>query len=229
VLTGISLQNSWQTDHQRILHWLRESENAGRKWVVTNDEQNPHYTGVPPDPGYESFKGLARPEGTAPYGIDDIRKYVLWGVLSAGGAGVEYYFGYTLPQNDLGCQDWRSRDQSWDYCRIALEFFRENDIPFHEMNNADALIGNPGNSNSKYCFAKPGEIYVIYLPEGGTTELDLGNYTGTFLVNWYNPRTGGALQTGNVTSIVNGGSASLGKSPSETNKDWVILVSRQGQ
>ena len=51
----------------------------------------------------------------------------------AGGAGVEYYFGYKLPQNDLVCQDFRSRDKSWDYCRIALNFFHQNDVPFHEM------------------------------------------------------------------------------------------------
>ena len=75
----------------------------------------------------------------------------------AGGAGVEYYFGYQLPQNDLVCEDFRSRDKSWDYCRIALEFFREHEIPFWEMKNADALIGNretttaspsPANSTS---------------------------------------------------------------------------------
>jgi hypothetical protein len=48
----------------------------------------------------------------------------------AGGAGVEYYFGYKLPQNDLACEDWRSRDKSWDFRRIALEFFPANKIPF---------------------------------------------------------------------------------------------------
>ena len=86
----------------------------------------------------------------------------------AGGAGVEYYFGYQLPQNDLVCEDWRSRDRSWDYCRIALDFFHEQDIPFWEMNNANALVGNDDNSNSRYCFARKGELYLVYLPEGGT-------------------------------------------------------------
>ena len=33
----------------------------------------------------------------------------------AGGAGVEYYFGYSLPENDLLCEDFRSRDRSWDF------------------------------------------------------------------------------------------------------------------
>jgi len=47
----------------------------------------------------------------------------------AGGAGVECYFGYQLPENDLLLEDFRSRDQSWDYCRIALGFFRDHAIP----------------------------------------------------------------------------------------------------
>ena len=70
--------------------------------------------------------------------VDDIRKYALWGTLMAGGGGVEYYFGYTLPQTDLGCEDWRSRDRSWGYAGVALEFFRENRIPFWTMDCADS-------------------------------------------------------------------------------------------
>ncbi|HEX2394475.1 MAG TPA: DUF5060 domain-containing protein [Bacteroidales bacterium] len=227
VLTGISLQNSWQTAHQRILYWIKESEKAGKKWVVANDEQNPHYTGVPPDSGFEGFDGIAHPEGTQPYSADEIRKYDLWGVLMAGGAGVEYYFGYTLPQNDLGCQNWRSRDKSWDYCRIALDFFNENKIPVIEMDNSDDLIGNFVNDNSKYCFSKSGEIYVIYLPDGGTTQLDLTDKTGPYSLLWYNPRTGGDLQTGSIRTIEKGGIVSTGNPPSEPDKDWVILIKRQ--
>jgi hypothetical protein len=226
-LTGASLQNSWSTDHQRILHWLNESEKTGKLWVIANDEQNPHYTGVPPDSGYESFTGIARPEkGTGPYTIHDIRKYVLWGVLLAGGGGVEYYFGYTLPQNDLGCEDWRSRDQSWEYCRIALDFFYNNDIPFWEMRNADNLLGNKDNNNSRYCFAKPGAVYVVYLPEGGSTELDLSHDTASFRVFWFNPRMGGMLQDGNIKKAKGPGKTSLGKPPSDPDDDWIILVKK---
>ena len=227
VLTGASLQNSWSTDHQRILHWLNESGKTGKSWVVANDEQNPHYTGVPPDSGYESFSGIARPEkGTGPYTIHDIRKYVLWGTLLAGGGGVEYYFGYTLPQNDLGCEDWRSRDKSWEYCRIALDFFYNNEIPFWEMRNADSLVGNKDNNNSKYCFAKPGAVYVVYLPRGGTTELDLGHDTISFRVLWFNPRKGGMLQDGNIKKVMGSGKTFLGKPPSEPDDDWIILVKK---
>ncbi|HQF13237.1 MAG TPA: DUF5060 domain-containing protein [Thermogutta sp.] len=225
LLTGASLQNGWQEVHQRTLQWVQASAKAGRPWVVANDEQGPADLGVPPDPGYQGFDGVARsgPEDTG-YTLHDIRKYTLWGNLMAGGAGVEYYFGYKLPQNDLTCEDYRSRDRSWDYCRIALEFFSRFNIPFWNMTNANALVGNEKNDNTRYCLAAPGEIYVVYLPTGGTCELDLSKASGTFSVRWYDPRRGGDLQEGSVKEVSAGKKVGLGRPPAEENEDWVILV-----
>jgi hypothetical protein len=227
-LTGASLQNNWSTDHQRVLFWINASETTGKPWVVTNDEQNPHFTGVPPDSGYQGFNGLAKPEsGSRPYTIHDIRKYVLWGVLMAGGAGVEYYFGYTLPQNDLGCEDWRSRDQSWEYCRYALDFFRQNKIPFWEMQCSDSLVGNSAHDNSIYCLALLGELYVIYLPEYIPAKLDLGTDSSTFIVQWFNPRTGGKLTNGNITNVRGPGKVFPGQPPGMDNDDWVAVLRKK--
>ncbi len=223
-LTGASLQNGWSIAHQRVIHWLDEAEKAGKPWVVANDEQGPHFTGVPPDPGYEGFDGTAKPENSNPYTLHDIRKYTLWGVLMAGGAGVEYYFGYTLPQTDLNCEDWRSRDQSWEYAHIALDFFSNNNIPVQDMKHNDGLAGNPENSNSVYCLASPGEVYVVYLPDGGEAELDLANTSTSFQVRWYNPREGGMLQTGSVKEIRGPGKVLLGQPPESQDEDWVVLV-----
>jgi hypothetical protein len=227
LLTGASLQNSWRQVHQRTLRWLRASAEAGRPWVVANDEQNPAELGVPPDPGYMGFDGVAREKDEDPgYTLHDIRKFTLWGNLMAGGAGVEYYFGYRLPQNDLNCEDWRSRDKSWDYCRIALEFFYKNKIPFWEMSNANHLVGSSEDNNSRYCLAKPGEIYVIYLPHGGSCELDLTGVAGSFLVGWYDPRNGGSVIPGNPPEIRAGGKVKLGPPPTQEKEDWVITVRR---
>ncbi|MBM4028479.1 MAG: hypothetical protein FJ280_24250, partial [Planctomycetes bacterium] len=223
LLTGLSLQNSWSQAHQRTLQWVNESARAGRPWVVANDEQNPADMGVPPDPGYQGHSGEGV-QGGKPYTMHDVRKLCLWGTLLAGGAGVEYYFGYKLPQHDLDCEDFRSRDRSWDYCRIAPEFFQAHNVPFWDMQNANALIGNPKNDNSKYCFAKPGAVYVVYLPNGGTTNIDLTATAGTYFVTWYNPRTGGPLSKGSVATLSAPGVRSIGLPPSDPQEDWAALI-----
>lgn len=225
VLAGASLQNSWSAAHQRTLKWVAESAKAGRPWVVCNDEQNPAEMGVPPDPGYAGHSGEAL-QGGKPYTLDDIRKSCLWGTLMAGGAGVEYYFGYKLPQNDLQCEDWRSRERSWGYGRLALGFFHDHDIPFWQMQNTDTLVGNPRNDNSRYGLALPGSVYVVYLPSGGEAALDLSGIEGRFGVRWFDPRRGGELQGGGVREVDGGGVRGLGAPPAEAAEDWVVLVRR---
>lgn len=227
VLSGASLQNGWSQAHQRTLKWVAESAKAGRPWVVANDEQGPAELGVPPDPGYKGFGGNAVGKDGKAYDMHDLRKLCLWGTLMAGGAGVEYYFGYKLPENDLACEDFRSRDASWGFCRIALECFAVNKFPFWEMANADALVGNAPTDNSRYCLAKRGECYLVYLPKGGTCELDLGGAGGAFSVQWFNPREGGPLQKGAVNSVNGGGPVSLGMPPADPAQDWLAVVRRQ--
>jgi len=222
VMTGASLQNGWNQTHQRTLQWVAESAKAGKPWVVANDEQGSANLGVPPDPGYKGFNGLDKDDKPI-HTLHDIRRATLWGNLMAGGAGVEYYFGYQLPENDLICEDWRSRDQSWDFCRVALEFFREH-APFWDMTNANALIGNAKNDNSKYCLIKHGELYLVFLAQGGTTELDLSGAAGNFKVQWFNPRIGAALSDGSVKKVAGGGKVSLGNPPADPEEDWLIVV-----
>jgi hypothetical protein len=191
-LTGVSLQNPWNQVHQRTLKWVAASREAGKPWVVANDEQGSADTGVPPDLGYHGYQGKTS-EGKKVQTPDDIRRYTLWGNLMAGGAGVEYYFGYKLPGNDLLVEDWRSRDQSWTWAGRALTFFREHHIPFWEMQNADDLVGNPQHTNERYCLAKPGQIYLVYLPHGGSAALDLSGARHRFSVRWFKPTVGGPL------------------------------------
>ncbi|MCH6257646.1 DUF5060 domain-containing protein [Puniceicoccaceae bacterium K14] len=223
LLNGVSLQNPWDQTHQRSLKWIRASAASGAPWIVPNDEQNPAGVGVPPDPGYKGFSGMSQ-EGPDGYDIHDIRKLTLWGNLMAGGSGVEYYFGYKMLENDLLCEDFRSRDRSWDFCRIAIDFFKDESIPFWDMSNANALIGNTKNDNSRFCLAKSGEIYLVYLPEGGTADIDLSTANGSFKVQWFDPRNGGKLQKGSKKQIRGGKIHPLGKAPSEADQDWLIVI-----
>ena len=225
VLSGASLQNDWAAVHQRTLKWLVASQQAGRAWVVANDEQGDAMWGAPPDPRYKGFAGKDTRGRTGPT-VHDIRKMTLWGNLMAGGAGVEYYFGYLLPDNDLTGENFRSREKSWEYGRIALDFFRSKEIPFWTMTNADALVGNPTSDNSRWCLAKAGEIYLVYLPAGGTATLDLSATTGRFTVSWFDPRNGGPLKRGRVASVNAGSGVALGEPPDSPEEDWLVVVRR---
>ena len=232
VLTGISIQNSdVRNTHKHTLEWVTKSAEAKHPWVVAFDEAGNAGSGTPPDSDWPgSAKAIIKNEKSEkPLHIpstDDVRAQVLWGNLMAGGTGVEYYFGYKLPENDLLAQDWRSREQTWKSSGIALRFFRENNIPFWEMKNTNNLIGNQSNHNKAYCLSKQSECYLIYLRQANGQQLDLRKTKNRFLVQWFDPRNGGPLSRGSIEFTEGGGKADLGSSPSEPNKDWVVLLTK---
>ena len=183
-MTGLSVQNSNVRDcHSQVVKWVSESNKASHPWVVAFDEPGDASFGMPPDPNWPGM-----PHKSKSPSVDDLRNFTLWGTLLARGGAVEYYFGYKLPENDLVAENWRSRDLSWDYARHALEFFRDQKIPVQDMTCRDELVGNPKHDNSKYCLAKDGEIYLVYLPDGGSTEIKIP--AGNFSAEWFNPRNG---------------------------------------
>ncbi len=236
VLTGLSVQNSALKDtHPQTVKWVEESTQAGKPWVVAFDESGSAAHAQCPDLGYKGFEGKDT-AGQKTHTEHAVRKQTLWGTLMGGGGGVEYYFGYKYVENDLICEDWRSRDRSWDYCRFALEFFRQH-VQFAETVPADELVGNANHGNDRYCLANAGKQYVVYQAEAGPIELDLQAATGQFEVRWYNPRVGGDLQIGSVSAVAGGKKVNLGNPPQgsdavttdmlgEKHSDWVILVQK---
>lgn len=226
-LTGVSLQNSsLETTHAQTVKWVSESTKAGRPWVVAFDESGSAAHAQCPDLGYNGFDGHDR-QGKMVYTQHKVRKQTLWGTLMAGGGGNEYYFGYQFDQNDIVCEDWRSRDQSWDYCRIAIGFFHDNAIPFWKMRNHDALVGNPEHQPTRFCFAQAGQVYLVYLTAGGEAELDLSAAEGDYTVEWFNPRSGGSLVAGSVEQVSGGSSVSLGVPPADIKEDWLAVVRKK--
>lgn len=226
-LTGASVQTGYNKVYKDTKKWVDASLAAGKPWVVANDEQGGADTGVPPDLGYvdpitgQTYQGKNSDGNTVSVTQDDIRQQTLWGNLMAGGAGVEYYYGYKLPQSDLSLQDYRSRDQMWNYTRYALQFFNQY-LPFSEM------ISNANLVSNGWCLAKAGDVYAIYLENGGTTTINLGNDGATYDVQWYNPRTGGSLQTGTLPAVTANSNVAIGNPPGTTNQDWVALLRNQG-
>lgn len=191
--------------HRDILDWRARSKKAGHPLVTYLDEIGPYWQGVKPD-----ADDMAH---------DSIRKDALWGTLMAGGAGVEWYFGYKHAHADLGCEDWRSRDAMWEQTDHALQFFQKH-LPFWRMESMDQLLDGADG----YVYAAEGEVYTVYLPNGADKAvLDLTDLEDeSFTLSWYNPRSGGELVEG--TKILIGGKLYLSDPDSGVGNDWVGLI-----
>jgi hypothetical protein len=212
-LTGASLQlghENFDDVHPRVLKWRKKSNATGKKWAIAVDEPGKAKIALLPDdedPEHNFARGRA-----------------MYGTLFAGGFGVEWYFGYASPNSDLTCEDFRSRDLFWDQNKHALNFFNTY-IPFWEMEPRGDLITS---QNVSYCLAKENEIYAIYVEENAhKIKLNLGNTHKIYSVQWFDPRNGGKLQNGSITTITADGLNSLGLPPSEFDKDWLIIVAKK--
>ena len=207
-ITGPSIQThkeDFRMVHDEVIHWRKKSEEAGKIWAVAVDEPGDAEHSLLPDKE-DAEHNLAR-------------KNALWGALMAGAWGVEWYFGYKHEHSDLSCEDWRSRDLFWDQCKYALDFFSNNNIPFWEMEPQDSLL-----STEDYCFAKTNELYIVYLKNGGVTKLNLENIDGTFVLTWYNPRTGAYLKK--LQTLKAGNKIEI-EAPEKGEMDWVALIMKK--
>ncbi len=193
---GASIQtgdiNNSNNNRNDLLDQINNSANAGKKWVVGYDEPGTANIGIDNDPNARK----------------DVRHKVVWNTLMAGSAGAEFYYGYQTNCTDLTCQDHRSRDEKYTDANYALNFFHTY-LPFHEMSEIDNITGDTDD----YVFGKAGEIYAVYLPNGGSSSINLP--AGDWQVEWYNPRNG-QMQSG-TTQITNQISAPDGN-------DWTALI-----
>lgn len=204
ILDATSIQGDGSKYNQFARDLRQRSANAGHPWVIYGDEQGPAVN-----------KDMNN--------VDQLRKSALWGNLMGGGAGIEWYFGYQAEFGDVQSEDWRVAQPFWEDTRHALDFF-QGYLPFWEMTPNNNLV----NDSDTYVLATEGEIYALYSNAGAPGTLDLKNNSGTFEVFWYNPRSGGALQTGSVTQISGPGVQSVGQPPNDASQDWAVLVRRVG-
>jgi len=203
-LDGPSMQiGNIENTNNRTAHFIRESAKTKKPWVVMFDELGPAHKGVMPD------------EFDAQH--DTVRHYALWGSLMTGAAGAEWYFGYRYPHNDLMCEDFRSRELWWKQTKIATDFFLNN-LPLAEMKAANELV----SSANAYCLAKPGQVYVVYLPQTEATKITLPE--GKYTIKWFNPRTGGKLMDGSIKTLTGGGKVSIGMPLMNDGKDWIAVI-----
>lgn len=137
-------------------------------------------------------------------GPNDIRMKVIYPVYYSGGQ-LEL-----ILEEMLAVEDFRTYDSLWDYMWYARNSLNGLDISSMEPHH-DYLDGI-----DNLCFTNH-QQYAIYVPNGGSCRLNLAN--GTFLMKFYNPRTG---QFQDDEKEVEGGDSILITCPSR--EDWVIIL-----
>lgn len=203
--SGISMQ-AHEDYAERIIKWRNASAEAGRKWMIAVDEPL----------GWEFG---ARPDTQTP-DHDMARTTVLWPLIMAGGAGVDWYFGWqnNAPTSDLSNEDMRSRDALWKQSRIARELI--TDWPLDDMQPRPDLGHDILAQNDKF--------YAVYMADGLNRSIDLSadiDANLLFTITYYNPKTGQILGMDNA----NGGDIIILQSPDDpkaNNADRLAILSR---
>ena len=167
-----------------------------------------------------------------PVDVPDLhRKQKLWPTYLSGGM-IEFILEGLL---DMDSFKTPQRDALWRYTWYARKFMEEN-LPFWEMEPDDDLVTGEttiavgmGRGQTyqlgAQVFAKPGDVYAVYLPAATQTgRIDLAGAAGAFQLRWYNPRQG--RFEGEVRTVPGGTSVPLGTPPAEPEEDWAVLLRR---
>ncbi|OSX71145.1 hypothetical protein BU14_0587s0006 [Porphyra umbilicalis] len=206
-LTGASLQvAAWPNVHKETIQWVHASAAAGKPWVVSVDEIG--------------GAGVLTDAETPDHNRE--RRDVLWGALTAGAAGVEWY----SQRYDQTLESYRDFERLWATTDRAMRLLTDARVPYWEMGPADWRIDGKAN------WALAGkEAILAYLPRGGRARVWLTS-PGAWTVGWFNPRLGGTAALQGVRTIIaptaGGRAVVLGTPPRDGNKDWVVLLRRNG-
>jgi hypothetical protein len=112
----------------------------------------------------------------------------------AGAGGVEWYFGYESTGGDLRLEDYRTRDQWWDYNRYAHDLLA--DLPLPEMEPDDGRLSNAGAE--AHCLAHvDDDVVVVCLHEAAAFDVELDG--ATYALRWLDPETGTEVDAGTLS------------------------------
>jgi uncharacterized protein YjdB len=104
--------------------------------------------------------------------------------------------GYDGAAVGVGALDYSASNPVWEAIRKNLGYARNIAI---RMNLA-AAVPRGDLASTGYCLAVVGSEYVVFLPGGGSTNVNLSGVTGARTVEWFNPGTGQTVVTGSVNA-----------------------------
>ncbi|MDO8543290.1 MAG: DUF4038 domain-containing protein [Opitutaceae bacterium] len=167
--------------------------------------------------GYEYLRGY--PTGRRQVHHTDKVRRTSWQIVCGGGyfsAGFRSTLGHSDSWNRIDAPNrygFIIRDEG-AAAQLGILFDTFSGLPFWRMRPFD------GVTNDAVALAEPGNVYVIYLPHGGSTKVDLTTVEGMFAARWLNPRTGDFEErfTVNARSVVNFQAPGAG--------DWTLELRR---
>jgi len=193
-------------------------------------------TGVPWVMNYQEPQSIEHDLDDEVKGLPRGRRDMMWPLFMSAGAGFEWYVqedgGITGERDpvsgklighrlDLMLADLRLLEKPIQWNGHALRFF--GPLPITEMTPSYSS----SDGTTTYVLAKAGEQYAVYNDRKGTgLTLDLREVPGDFGVRWFDPRNGGAFQSGSTDTVSGGSVVSLGDSPSTPGEDWAVLVTK---
>lgn len=138
-----------------------------------------------------------------------------WSIAMAGGygsygdwtLGAAFYTGHT-----------GSGKAPSQLCHLRQLF---ESLPFPSMRPQNELV-----SGDAFCLAKPKEVYLVYLPNGGQTLLHTEPVKEGYTITWIDPRTGEKTDLSDDSQ--DSAAVSLGeialRAPSRLQRDWAAII-----
>ena len=146
--------------------------------------------------GEPTYEGIANPENASGWW----QGHEAWLQFTSGGTmGVVYGAGglwnWKLFPEEKGWPDWANSNVSWKEA-IELPGARYVGYFAKALNglNITDIEKHPELAGGSLCLARPGELYIVYLPEGGEVQLQKLAKGMTF--QWFDPKTGEFYEEG---------------------------------
>lgn len=203
----------WDRPREYIPH--QNKVNQDKKWLDFQWCQTGHggehqswkvekmYTNLPlkavanAEPTYEGIRDPANGAGWW-------QGHEAWLNFTSGGTmGVVYGAGglwnWKLDKDEPGWPDWANSNVSW---KEAIQLPGSKYVGYlgkalHGLDIAD-IEKHPELAGGKLCLAKPGELYILYLPEGG--KLRISDMPENLKFRWFNPLDGDFYAEGTTGS-----------------------------
>ncbi len=220
---------NWSDDPRHGFHYNKTYQD--RDWLDFQWAQTGHYGQHEPHKVYRmydnepvkaaangepTYERISHPENATGWW----QGHEAWLNITSGGTMGHVYgagglWNWKLFADEPGWPNWANTNAAW---HESIEFEGSRYVGFVSKALAGLDIADIERrhdlANGRLALAKPGELYIVYLPDGGEVKLD--GLSKPLQYRWFNPKTGEWDQNGTLEpgSVLN----------SRDEEPWVLIV-----